>query len=75
MTGDTDESDEEVPIMQRSQIAKVASQGANQGENPTGTVGNIQAHHVSDDSSSVKVEEAIVLVARSTDSLPFWLLA
>ena len=40
MTEDTDESDEEVQIMHRSQIAMVASQGANQGQNPTATVGN-----------------------------------
>ena len=59
MTEDTDESDEEVRIMQRSQIAKVASQGANQGQNPTGTVGNTQVDQVSDGSSSEKVEEAI----------------
>ena len=58
LTEDTDESDEEVQILQRSHIAKVTSQGANQGQNPTATVGNTQVHQVSDDSSSEKVEEA-----------------
>ena len=59
LTEDTDESDEEVRIMQRSQIAKVASQGAMQGQNPTATVGTAQEDQVSDDSSSEQVEVAI----------------
>ena len=59
MTEDTDESDEEVRILQRSQIAKVASQGAIQGQNPTATVGTAQEDQVSDDSSSEQVEVEI----------------
>ena len=59
LTEDTDESDEEVRIMQRSQIAKDASQGAMQGRNPTATVGTAQEDQVSDDSSSEQVEVAI----------------
>ena len=60
MSVETDESDEEVRIMPRLQIARVPSHDARQGLNDREPAENGPVHEVSDDSLSETVSDAQV---------------